>query len=637
MSISSGSKLLLFYAMIVSIAGCRTLSSQIRSQDETPSQSQNVEVLLDNTSAYQKKLVAIESATSSIDMAYFIVAIDSSTALLLQKTVEKAQAGVKVRILLDALMTMQQRQYFRALQSQGNGNIEIVYFRPAPEEIWQDLQTWGFPNRELILSTVGNPKGGGLLQLLMQNPIYKKSRALRVLVGRFYPATITPDLALSLAGDYLMGRTIEQILIKDFAAVQEEIRGATFRLNAWLNAGKRLHHKLLIVDQKYVVGGGRNLGNHYHLHTLDPNDKDAVVFDDADFALNSPKIASNSMLFIDDLWKCAKAPSPAPGQAPACPVGIVAEAETITTTASAKRQNDKLFAEIQALAAKHAAQSTDNETADPKAATAIVATPRPNLSAPTADVRYIENRMYPKFRGAERLNFGEEESLYNLETRKLITATKAGEEIIFHNAYIFFTPLLYSALLDAIKRQVKISIYGNSRHSPDQGYLSVLALPQYAFLKQWAKTHNNPHVHIYQYTSKHSAIHNKVSLIGKHMIVGSGNLDPRSQLLDTQNGIIINPGAHNFVEQYRQWLTGLSAEQTRYPNGQVASKIVELTEENLAQLVPRLDEVLANEKRYNHEQQFLARLADLVKRAYESDTSEAELYRGILTAAFLNI
>src|SRR5262245_55442391 len=56
-----------------------------------------------NSSALNSKLELIDRATQSIDMAYFIYTADYSSSYLSQKLIAKAQSGVKVRILVDAM------------------------------------------------------------------------------------------------------------------------------------------------------------------------------------------------------------------------------------------------------------------------------------------------------------------------------------------------------------------------------------------------------------------------------------------------------------------------------------------------------------------------------------------------------
>lgn len=596
--------------------GCRTMSPQAKVLAEDAASNtfgQNLEIILDNEAAFQKRIELIDKATTSIDMAYFIFGNDKSSSLLMMKLLDKAKSGVKVRLLLDSLLTIKNREYFQALQSASNGNLEVIYFRPPPQEVWADLKTWGFPDRDLFLEQVGNPKGEGLVKLVQSNPVYKKSKALRLLVARFYPATMTPQLAASVALDYARGKTVEDILRADFENVKKELSGATLHTHAWITAGKRLHHKLLVTDQRFVMGGGRNIGDHYHLRSIDTKDPDYIHFDDADFVVDSPVVAKTALAFVDDLWTCSKTPTN-------CRPAIAVEAEKSIIADQAAVLIDKL-----------ATNAKDYEQREQLPST------RPTFKAASADVRYLENRMYPQFRGAEKVSFGEEESRYNLETKNLIDATKANQEIVFHNAYIFFTPMIFKSLLDAAQRGVKITIYGNSRHSPDQGYLTLLTLPQYSFLKAWAKKHNNTNIKIYQYTAARSSIHNKVALIGDYMIVGSTNLDPRSQFLDTQNGLLIAPGKHTLVKQYRDWLGTLRNEKTRYPNGTEGSRIVEVTDADLTKQVPTLAATTADPKAFSEEQKMLARISDLHERAFGAETSESELYRAIISALFLNI
>ena len=80
------------------------------------------------------RLVLIDSAVSSLDIQTYLWYPDNSGRLLLERAVEAADRGVRVRLLLDDLLTIGQDQVIYELNRQPN--IEIRLFNP-----WKDRST----------------------------------------------------------------------------------------------------------------------------------------------------------------------------------------------------------------------------------------------------------------------------------------------------------------------------------------------------------------------------------------------------------------------------------------------------------------------------------------------------------------
>ena len=85
-------------------------------------------ILLNNgLSAFEERLQMIENAQTSIDVEYFIYNLDQSGRMFTQALVEKANQGVKVRMLLDYFMVKNKFTPFFAHEMAKHG-IEVKYY-----------------------------------------------------------------------------------------------------------------------------------------------------------------------------------------------------------------------------------------------------------------------------------------------------------------------------------------------------------------------------------------------------------------------------------------------------------------------------------------------------------------------------
>lgn len=90
--------------------------------------------LFDNDAAFAAKLKAIEGATESVDLAYYIFADDYSSARMSQALIEAARRGVRVRILVDYFSAYPDLDRFSWLEREGGSGLEVrLYNRPTLE------------------------------------------------------------------------------------------------------------------------------------------------------------------------------------------------------------------------------------------------------------------------------------------------------------------------------------------------------------------------------------------------------------------------------------------------------------------------------------------------------------------------
>ena len=104
-----------------------------------PSSAHAVRVLVDGAATYDALLEAIAGARDHVHLEYYIFSADRSGALVRDALVERARAGVKVRLLLDALGSAKTpRRFFDALLDAGG---ELAWFHPSRfGRVW--TRTW---------------------------------------------------------------------------------------------------------------------------------------------------------------------------------------------------------------------------------------------------------------------------------------------------------------------------------------------------------------------------------------------------------------------------------------------------------------------------------------------------------------
>jgi cardiolipin synthase len=92
-----------------------------------PSTASKVDLLVDGGATYDALVEAIEAAEKHIHVEYYIYAGDRTGTRLRDALVERARAGVKVRMLLDGVGTSLKRDFVTPLHEAG---VELAYFHP---------------------------------------------------------------------------------------------------------------------------------------------------------------------------------------------------------------------------------------------------------------------------------------------------------------------------------------------------------------------------------------------------------------------------------------------------------------------------------------------------------------------------
>jgi cardiolipin synthase len=104
-----------------------------------PASAHSVRLLVDGAATYASLLADIAAAREHVHLEYYIYQPDATGAALRDALVERARAGVKVRVLLDAVGSSKASQRFFAALTDAGG--EFVWFHPPRfGRIW--TRTW---------------------------------------------------------------------------------------------------------------------------------------------------------------------------------------------------------------------------------------------------------------------------------------------------------------------------------------------------------------------------------------------------------------------------------------------------------------------------------------------------------------
>lgn len=102
----------------------------------SPGTARRVDLLVDGAATYDALLEAVRAAQDHVHLEYYIYTPDRSGGALLEALVERARAGVQVRLLLDAMGSAKTpRKFFASLLEAGG---ELAWFHPTrPWMVWK--------------------------------------------------------------------------------------------------------------------------------------------------------------------------------------------------------------------------------------------------------------------------------------------------------------------------------------------------------------------------------------------------------------------------------------------------------------------------------------------------------------------
>ena len=134
----------------------------------------------------------------------------------------------------------------------------------------------------------------------------------------------------------------------------------------------------------------------------------------------------------------------------------------------------------------------------------------------------------------------------------------AEEELLIANAYFVPTPAISAALEDAAKRCVSVTLVSNSPETNDLPEISMVGRGYYKDLLAVNETpevaaceNEDAGIHIYEWVGaapddpvQQGTMHSKFAVVDRRLsLVGSYNLDPRSERLNSETGLVFEEPA----------------------------------------------------------------------------------------------
>ena len=271
-----------------------------------------------------------------------------------------------------------------------------------------------------------------------------------------------------------------------------------------LHANKRFHDKMWVVDEEVAIVGGLNLANEYFRVDTTPIQR----WQDQDVVLRGPVVADvvaafdrnydffkeikgrlPKVLNPDNAWKLTRAVQ-----------DKVAKVDVPTW------QDETLRTAVEGCGSRAAAEAF----------------------APGA-ARFLQSR--PRFKETFILQ------------AYLASIESAKESLLIANAYFIPSRELSAALLRAVERGVEVVVLTNSPESNDIAQVAVMSRHIYKGLMR----EDGGGVQIYEWIGPEAGegtLHAKFALVdGTDAIIGSYNLDPRSERLNSETAIAIRDPA----------------------------------------------------------------------------------------------
>ncbi len=293
-----------------------------------PLKASKVRVMTDNDASFDSKLEAIRSAQpgETIRLTYFIYSQDQSSSLFSDELLKASKRGVKVKLMADLITNYGLLDYFTYLQQESNGNIQVrLYGRPTPLMI-RDIQFMTQPcpptgATKVKATTCSDAKWAKIegqapdsFARLMLSGIYGKNLdalSTAAIKGQLidlaalskgagtssedqkqfldflklvYNAKVKHDLVAALKvglAFQFYGDKLNPALNEITGKIPLSQKGEK-SLQDWEHSTDFTHHKLLIVGNRFVQLGGRNIENSYHMKPNTLTDK--YIFMDTDVA-----------------------------------------------------------------------------------------------------------------------------------------------------------------------------------------------------------------------------------------------------------------------------------------------------------------------------------------------------------------
>ncbi|MCM2322651.1 MAG: phosphatidylserine/phosphatidylglycerophosphate/cardiolipin synthase family protein [Oligoflexia bacterium] len=462
----------------------------------------NLVLLGRNQDAYAAKRMLIQSVKpkGTIDLAYFIIDDDPTSARLMEDLLAKADEGVRVRVLVDYFMSV--RQIPTLLLLEKHPLIEVRRFRPPTPKLIAELEAQKIDSGKFLAGIMLTDKDR-VLESVAASPLLPEIKEAVTKMKAF--RGVEPGVAM---------QQLELPMVMGIARRMGELAPLVTELRTFL---RRIHHKLLLVDDECFVMGGRNVSDEYHADLGDPLLRTRnYPFQDTDIA--GCAAGNEQKRSFETLWNS--------------PVATPITAANPGTGASRAASRERL--ERQAKGADRLG----------KLVLSRAAVPLPDSPGKLHE-NLIGDVLGPNTRGE-----------HDITTAYLERIRKARNRIDIVSAYFCVDTAnkeprlnqLYEELIAAAKRGVDVNVYTNSIASTDLNMVNLVAFLKYRELLDAG-------VKILELGPGQGSLHTKSAAFDEdHLLVGSYNMDPRSHLYDTNNLLELRDpgGKRGLTRAFRQ-------------------------------------------------------------------------------------
>ncbi len=284
-------------------------------------------VIIDNDAAFDSKIEAIRSAVKdeTIRLFYYVYSDDHSSAVFTEELLKAAERGVHVKLMVDLPTNYGRLDLFNWMQEKSRGQIQVRFYgRPSPLIIrdvmfmtqpcpplkgkisattcsdakWAALEGQA-PDElaQLMLSGMYSQNMNALETSILKGQLidvqaYKKGPSssadlkqlagfLKLVYGAKVQGNILDNIKVALAYQ-LHGAQLNPVMNDIMGKIPLSQKGEK-SFQDWEHVTDFIHHKVLIVGQRFMQLGGRNIENSYNMK---PNPLTAkYIFMDTDMAV----------------------------------------------------------------------------------------------------------------------------------------------------------------------------------------------------------------------------------------------------------------------------------------------------------------------------------------------------------------
>ncbi|AGH95234.1 hypothetical protein A11Q_1018 [Pseudobdellovibrio exovorus JSS] len=299
----------------------------------------------------------------------------------------------------------------------------------------------------------------------------------------------------------------------------------SFNLLRPLRYTKRMHDKGLIIDDKAMISGGRNIANGFFGRSGER--KILPIFEDSDALILESRSIHNASEYFNDLWNSKFVSSASLGQFSAsslkrlrCPGKTDAASCERTRQRNVKlvqQEEERINEFIQAFKARQTADAYEAQDWN-------------NLATEVGPIEFLYDDVRTQPSNLDKPEHNIASQLYNF-------IQQAQESVTIITPYLVITPEQESLFRQLRERNIRVNLYTNSKAANDVSAAHV----GYEKTRELALRHN---VNLYEYQGP-DTLHAKLALIdGKTFYIGSFNWDYRSQNLNREVGLIVNLPAY---------------------------------------------------------------------------------------------